>query len=188
MNLSQTRRSGQAARLREDISTVPLSFLAAGVAWGQSLRVECELKGRTMRSVTEIKQAISEMLKASLPAHLKGEIGVQDAREWVSDHLGYYDEEKAQFPDQKLLPWSNMIAYDDWEKDTFFVIVLLRAGAIELFCGTGYWPDVRAFGEGEADDIPARNLYREWASRFTVPSPRVRLTRGEVNAWLGRGW
>jgi hypothetical protein len=141
-----------------------------------------------MRSVAQIKRAISEMLKASLPDHLRGEIGVQDAREWVSDHLGYYDEEKARFPDQKLLPWANMIGYDsDWD-NAFFVVMVLRSGALELFCGTGYWPDIREFIQGEENDIPARNLYRAWASRFTVPSPRVRLTRAEVKRWLDREW
>jgi hypothetical protein len=140
-----------------------------------------------MRSVAQIERAISDMLRASRPAHLRG-IGVRDAKEWVSDHLDYYDQQKARFPRKRLLPWSNMLGYDsDWE-NAFFVVMVLRAGAFELFCGTGYWPDVREFGMGEADDIPARNLYRAWASRFTVPSPPVRLTRAEVNAWLGRRW
>ena len=141
-----------------------------------------------MRSAASVDRAVEKMLRASLPERLRDEVGVADAREWVSDHLKCFDEEKARFPDEVLLPWSNIVAYDDWEKDTFFAIVILRKEGVELFCGTGYWPEVRKFGEGEAEDIPADDLHREWSVRFTVPAPPVRLTRGEVKAWLGRAW
>lgn len=141
-----------------------------------------------MRSAATIERAISRMLRATLPARLLDEIGVDDAREWVSEHLECYREEHTRFPDQVLLPWSNMLSYDDDWNEAFFVILVLTEDAIELFCGTGPWLQVRKFGEGEAEDIPAGELHHEWATRFHVPKPPVRLSRREVRAWLGRDW
>jgi hypothetical protein len=144
--------------------------------------------GRKTDSATSTAAALAEMLRASLPARLRDEIGVDDAKEWVREHLEVYSEEAARFPNSSLLPWTNMAAYDDWEQDAFFVIVTLRPDAIELFCGTGPWVDLRRFGEGEADEIPASELHRAWLSRFAVPHPPVVISRAAVKKWLGREW
>jgi hypothetical protein len=141
-----------------------------------------------MSSAASAEQAISQMLHQSLPARLRDEIGVKDAKEWVREHLDAYAEERAQFPDQALLPWTNMISYEDWVEDTFFVVLILRDDAVELFCGTGYLPDVRALGDRESIDIPAEELHRAWAARFTVPCVPLVLGRAVVREWLGRDW
>jgi len=140
-----------------------------------------------VRTVATLERVVSEVLRASGPVHLKG-LGVKDAKRWVREHLERDTAEQARFPDQPFLPWTNGIAYNGWERDTFFVVLILQEDVIELFCGTGYWPDVRTFGEGEAESVPAAELHREWAARFTVPYPPLMIGRGLVKKWLGREW
>ena len=64
----------------------------------------------------------------------------------------------------------------------------LTADAIEMFCGTGYWPDIRRFGEHEMHDGAKSEVHREWSSRFTVPCPPLVLGKAVVKEWLGRDW
>jgi hypothetical protein len=135
-----------------------------------------------MSSTAEVvERAIGEILAATLPVRLRGMTPAK-AREWVGEHIDFYLEEKTR------LPWSSWIAYDDWELPTFFVVLTLTADAVELFCGTGHWPEIRRFGEHEADDIPAADLYREWSARFAVPCPPLVLGKATVKEWLGRDW
>ena len=135
-----------------------------------------------------VEHAMGEMLTATLPPHLQDTIGLENAREWVKDHLDTYAEERVRFPDEPMLPWRDWIAYDNWELPTFFVVLVLTEDALEMFCGTGHWPDIRRFGEHEEDDFEASELHREWAARFTVPYPPLVLGKAVVKKWLGRGW
>jgi hypothetical protein len=80
------------------------------------------------------------------------------------------------------------MAQDDWELPTFFLVFVLTEDAIELFCGTGYWPEVREFGEGEAEALATADLHREWSARFDVPCPPLVLGRAVVKEWIGREW
>ncbi len=141
-----------------------------------------------MSSAATVDLAILEMLQATLPAHLRSRVGAEEVKQRVLEHLERFDEEKARFPSEPLFPWSNWIGYDeDWE-NAFFLFMLLQEDAVELFCGTGYWPGIRTFGEGEVHDIPAADLHREWAARFRVPCPPLALGRAVVKEWLGRDW
>lgn len=129
-----------------------------------------------------VERAIAEVLAATLPAHLRGTVGPANAREWVGEHLDTYTE------DAIPLPWHNWVAYDSWSEPTFFVVLILKEEAVELFCGTGYWPEVRRFGEREIEDVPASEWYRAWSSRFDVPCPPLVLGKAVVKEWLGRSW
>lgn len=140
----------------------------------------------TPAEVTE--RAIAEVLAAALPARLRGDVGAHSVKESVLEFLVCYDEESALFPGEVLLPWSNWIGYDDDWDEAFFVVMILREATIELFCGTGVWPDVRHFGEGDADDIPLSDWHREWSARFAVPCPALVLGKATVKEWLGRDW
>ncbi|MBY0455826.1 MAG: hypothetical protein K2V38_00660 [Gemmataceae bacterium] len=142
----------------------------------------------TVHSAEATEQAVAEMLATSVPSWLHGRIVVEEAKGWVREHLERYAEEKARFPDEPLLPWTNWLGYDgEWE-DAFFVVLVLHVDAFELFCGTGYWPDVRDFGEGELDDIPPADWHRAWAARFNVPRPPLLLGREAVREWVGCDW
>jgi hypothetical protein len=106
----------------------------------------------------------------------------------VREDLDLYAEDRADFPDQSILPWSNMTAYDSWTEDTFFAVVIIYENTVELFCGTGWWPDVRNFAEGDSEYVPAAELHREWSARFAVPYEPVVTSRAVVREWLGREW
>jgi hypothetical protein len=128
------------------------------------------------------------MLEATVPEWLRRRIDLEEAKGWVCEHIEADAEEKAQFPKESLLPWSNTLIYDDWEKDSFFVVLTLHEEAFELFFGTGYWPDLRNFAEGDSDGIPPADLHRKWSLRFNVPCPPLTLGRAPVKKWTGRDW
>jgi hypothetical protein len=128
-----------------------------------------------------VERAIAEVLGASLPPHLRDTIGPAHAKEWVGEHIDTYAEDKLR------MPWCNLLAYDSWTQPTFFVVLVLKEDALELFCGTGHWPKIREW-EDEAESVAAADLYREWSSRFDVPCPPLALGKAAVKAWLGRDW
>ena len=135
-----------------------------------------------------VERAIAEMLDASLPPHLRDTFGVERAKAWIGQHLDDYAN-SARRSEGPLLPWHNWMAQDSWSLPTFFLVFALTEDAIELFCGTGYWPEIRRFGEGdEARALAVRDLHREWAARFTVPCPPLVLGKAAVKKWLGRDW
>lgn len=129
-----------------------------------------------------VDRAIAELLAASLPPHLRGAVGPKRVKEWIERHLDTYAEDKLR------LPWCNWLACDNWELPTFFVALILKHDAFELFCGTGYWPEVRHFGERELKGVAASEWHREWSARFEVPCPPLVLGRAAVKDWLGREW
>src|SRR5262245_15937244 len=128
-----------------------------------------------MSSAANFERAIRELLDTTVPDHLRERVTVEEVKRCVREHLEARDEEKARFPDDSHLPWTNMIAYDNWVLPTLFVFMILDESDLELFFGTGHWPEVRRFADRESDDIPAADLYRECAARFTVPGPPLVL-------------
>jgi hypothetical protein len=141
-----------------------------------------------MSSAPDFESEIRERLGATVPDHLRERVTVEEVKGLVREHLEARDEELARFPDDSHLPWTDMIAYDNWELPTLFVYLILNEAGLELFFGTGHWPEVRQFAEHDSDDIPAADLHRECAARFTVPRPPLVLDRAAVREWLGRAW
>jgi hypothetical protein len=141
-----------------------------------------------MSSAPDFESEIRERLDATVPDHLRQRVTVEEVKGLVREHLEARDEELARFPGDPLLPWTNMIAYDDWVLPTLFVYMVLHETGLELFFGTGHWPEVRLFAERDSDDTPAGDLYRECAARFTVPRPPLVLDRAAVREWFGREW
>jgi hypothetical protein len=146
-----------------------------------------------MQPLSAAKRAIREMLNETVPEWLRDTIDVERVKKWVREHLESYAEEKARRPTRRrpkgpLLPWSNTLIRDSWTHESFFVVMILREETVELFFGTGYWPDLRHFADGDAWDSPPADLYREWSLRFKVPCPPLTLGRETVKQWVGRDW
>lgn len=66
-----------------------------------------------MSSAATVDLAILEMLRATLPSHLRSRVGAGEVKQRVLEHLERFDEEKARFPSESLFPWSNWIGYDE---------------------------------------------------------------------------
>jgi hypothetical protein len=142
---------------------------------------------RGIRSIAVLEREALRMLRATVPDWLRDKIDFAEMREWVREHIEAYEDDRTTTGSAEF-PWVNTTAYDDWERDSLFVVLVLRESALELFCGTGKWPAVRKFMEGDAEGVPADRLHAEWAARFCVPCAPLVLSRALVAEWIGRGW
>jgi len=81
----------------------------------------------------------------------------------------------------------NLWMMDARLEDALFATLIFRPTGIEFLCGIGDAFEIKRFAESDfPDDV--EQLVGEMTRLFSVPTSSVLLSRGDAEAWLGRGW
>jgi hypothetical protein len=140
--------------------------------------------------VMTFRRGLAKMLEISARPDRPCPVNVEQLRGLVTAYLRDCDDELALLPEVAAEPHWNL--WDWWDlstaavTDTFFVVVVVEPGGLEVASGWAERWALRAFGGREfPDDV--RQVVPELDRRFGLPGGSVRVGRQGAEAWLGRG-
>ena len=146
-----------------------------------------EAARRADRESHDLERELSRMLAAG-GGDVPCPIDLAQLRQLVIDYLTDYDTELAQLPEQMSEPHWNLNQWDEsgeFDRDSYFVALVVRPTGLEFACGHGPQLAVREFADSDfPDDVD--EVIPELGRRFTLPLGSVRVSRAAAEAWIGR--
>lgn len=116
-------------------------------------------------------------------------IDAAELRRLVVEYLTDYDAELARFPELASVPRWNLWQWDwpgEFDRDSYFVALVVRPGGLEFAPGHGRQQCVREFADSDFPDEVER-VVPELARHFALPCGSIRVGRLVAEAWAGRG-
>jgi hypothetical protein len=139
--------------------------------------------------VSAIERELARTLKTSGSAATPCPLTVEELRELTVEYLYDWDKELSRFPDLVREAHWNLWQWDEpsrVERDSYFVVVVVRPSGLEFLFGYGPQREVRHFADGECpDDVD--EVVPELMRRFTVPCGKLSVERVLAEKWAGRG-
>jgi len=136
-----------------------------------------------------VDRELTRVLAASGSPDAPCPLDAAELRRMVVEYLTDYDAELALLPERASEPHWNLWQWDqpgEFDRDSYFVAVVVRPGGLEFAPGHGPQQAVREFADSDFPDEVER-VVPELARRFALPCGSVRVRRLVAEAWAGRG-
>ena len=135
------------------------------------------------------ERELARVLEASGSPDAPCPLSGAELRRLVVEYLNDYNSELALLPERAGEGHWNLWMWDEpgeFDKDSYFVVVVVWPAGLEFACGYGPQQAVRDFADSDFPDEVGQ-VVPELVRRFTVPCGSLRVGREVAEAWAGRG-